>query len=73
MNELSLLSDFLISLGYNLNGITFAESIDLLTSVKSVVNNRIGAPKITNKPTGVGVSGAMSGEVKRSCDLSVNQ
>lgn len=73
MNDLVLLSDFLTALGYSLKGLTFAESIDLLSAVKSTINNRIGAPKVAYKPTGVGVSKAMDGECRRSCDLEVNQ
>lgn len=71
MKEFSAFVDFLNVLGYN-NNLTFSEGVDLFVAVKSTISNRIGLPKVANKPTGVGVSRAMDGEVRRSCDLPVN-
>lgn len=71
MNEFSEFISFLEVLGYK-NNLTFNQGVDLFVAVKATISNRIGAPKVTNKPTGVGVSGAMGGEVRRSCDLPVN-
>lgn len=72
MKEFSEFISFLEVLGYK-NNLTFGQGVDLFVAVKNTISNRIGAPKVINKPTGVGVSGAMNGEVKRSYDLSVNK
>lgn len=71
MNDLVALQEFLNAIGYSTKNLSFSEGVDLLSNVKGVISNRLGLPRL-NKPTGVGVSGAMDGEVRRSCDLPVN-